>query len=170
MIKSLTFVFILFVTACTTEESTSNKQDYLRWVGDIEYNPAFDDPNFELCNGDSSVNQYFHFEQGLQYEGEKKAIIEKFKNKYEPVQSSESGLVRIRFIVNCKGKTDRFRIIAMDNEFNEKEFNSKITSQLLTITKQLNGWRILPNIQEARDYYQYLIFKIDKGNIIEILP
>lgn len=170
MHKFLPFVIILFVTACNTEKSTSNTQGYLRWVGDIEYNLAFDKSNFELCHGDSGVNQYFHFGQGLQYEGEKKAIIEKFINEYQPVQSNESGLVRIRFIVNCKGETDRFRVIAMDNEFNEKKFDTRITNQLLNLTKQLNGWRILPKIQEARDYYQYLIFKIENGNIIEILP
>ncbi|MBV6646388.1 MAG: hypothetical protein KI790_13115 [Cyclobacteriaceae bacterium] len=170
MLKFLPHIIILFLVACSTEKSTSSRQEYLRWVGDIEYTPEFDKPDFELCHGDSSVNQYFNFGQGLQYEGEKRAILEKFENEYRPVKSGESGLVRIRFIVNCKGETDRFRIIAMDNEYKEKEFDSRITNQLLHLTKQLNGWRILPNIQEARDYYQYLIFKIENGNIVEILP
>ena len=58
----------------------------------------------------------------------------------------------------------------MDNTYEQKEFDERITNQLLAITKELDGWKILPNTQEARDYYQYLIFKIDEGNILEILP
>jgi len=161
---------IIFLTGCNTENSTSSKPNYPRWVGDIEFDSTLDDPNFELCHGDSSVNQYFNFGQGLQYEGEKKSIIDEFISKYQSVLSDDSGLVRIRFIVNCKGETDRFRILAIDNDFSEKEFDTRITNQLLRITKELNGWRILPNSEEARDYYQYLIIKIEAGNIVEILP
>ena len=170
MLKLLYLFLIVLVAACITESSTSSKQGYLRWVGDIEFNPALDDPDFLLCHGDSSVVQYFNFGQGLQYEGEKKAIVEEFSNKYKPVASDDSGLVRIRFIVNCKGETDRFRMIAMNNEFEEKKFDARITHQLLSITKELSGWKILPGEEDAKDYYQYLIFKIESGKITEIMP
>ena len=152
------------------KESATARQEYLRWVGDIEFNEALDNPKFKLCHGDSSVNQYFHFGGGLQYEGEKKAILESFEKTYKPVASNDTGLIRIRFIVNCLGKTDRFRITSMGSDFQEKKFDTRITNQLLSITKDLNGWKILPNEEEARDYYQYLIFKIEKGAILEILP
>ena len=170
MHKFYLFIVVLIITGCNTENSTTSKQEYLRWVGDIEFDSALDDPIFKLCNGESNVKQYFNFSQGLQYDGEKKSINDDFKLKYKPVESEDSGLVRVRFIVNCKGKTDRFRIIGMDNNFIEKEFDALIIDQLIGITKELKGWKILPNSEQAQDYYQYLIFKIDKGNIIEILP
>jgi len=170
MLKLHHLLVIIIATACSSEHSTKTKLNYLRWIGDIEFDSTLDNPDFELCHGESSVNQYFNFEQGLQYEGEKKSIIDEFDNKYQPIQSNESGLIRIRFIVNCKGETDRFRILTMDKYFDEKEFDPRIINQLLRITKGLNGWKILPNTEEARDYYQYLIFKIEAGNIVEILP
>lgn len=147
----------------------SNKTEYPRWTGDIEFNPKTDDPDFNICYGEDSIYQYFNFSQGLQYAGEKLAIIKAFE-QYEPVLSEESGLIRIRFVVNCNGKTDRFRIISSDWDYQEKEFDPEIVGQLMQITKSLDGWLPQPAGPQPRDYYQYLIFKIEKGALTEILP
>jgi hypothetical protein len=58
----------------------------------------------------------------------------------------------------------------MDNQYKEKQFDPRITNQLLEITKNLSGWKIKEYHGSEIDYYQYLIFKIEKGEIIEILP
>jgi len=79
-------------------------------------------------------------------------------------------LIRIRFIVNCAGDTGRFRILGMDKDYKQKEFSPSITDQILSITKSLTGWKTKTSNGETYDYYQYLIFKIDKGQIKEILP
>lgn len=129
-----------------------------------------DNANFVTCNGDDRVAQYFNFGEGLAYKGEKKAIENIFNKKYKPINIDESGLIRIRFIVNCKGKTGRFRIIQMNNEYQKFSFDKKITNQLLKITKSLTDWKIHTRKNVGIDYYQYLIFKIEKGKIIEILP
>lgn len=108
---------------------------------------------------------------GFQYRGEKLAIIETFKAKYKPVGiNNETGLVRIRFIVNCKGETGRYRTIGMNTLYQKKEFDSRIIDQLLNITKNLSGWKVFSDNSKSYDYYQYLIFKIEDGNIKEILP
>ena len=76
----------------------------------------------------------------------------------------------IRFIVNCQGQTGRFRVQGMSYKYNEKTFNKNLTSQLLSLTKQLDGWIIGENGGKKFDYYQYLTFKIEKGKLIEIMP
>lgn len=45
----------------------------------------------------------------------------------------KTGQVRIRFVVNCKGETKRFRMMVMDWNFNSKTFNNKGTGQLIQI-------------------------------------
>ena len=82
----------------------------------------------------------------------------------------ENAWVRIRFIVNCFGKSDRFRILTANYDYEPIEIDKNITSQLLEITKNLNGW--IPKQERGGkiDYYQYLIFKIKDGKIDEILP
>jgi len=83
---------------------------------------------------------------------------------------SESGMIRIRFLINCKGETGRFRLVEAGYDYKEKQFDPYITDQLIKITKSLKGWKILSDKFGPKDYYQYLIFKIDAGKITEILP
>ena len=178
MKRSSLFILVLLsfcgTLACTGQEvmeNQSEKQHYFRHIGDSEYIDELDDPDFELCYGDEEVYQYFNNSEGLEYEGEKIAIIEQFKKEYNTEQvKKESGLIRIRFIVNCKGETDRFRLIGRDSYYEDKVFDSSITTQILSITKSLKGWKSKILDGNSIDYYQYLIFKLKDGQIIEILP
>ena len=58
----------------------------------------------------------------------------------------------------------------MNDNYEQFTFDDKITNQLLMITQSLDGWKVKENNGAEIDYYQYLIFKIEKGNLIEILP
>ncbi|MDX1754292.1 MAG: hypothetical protein R3259_13955 [Salinimicrobium sediminis] len=73
-------------------------------------------------------------------------------------------------MVNCEGKADRFRILQADKDYNEIEFDERITNQLLEITKGIESWKVMYGHEIPVDYYFYLIFKIKNGRITEILP
>jgi hypothetical protein len=167
MKKILLFTLILCIaTACQRQDPSS----YPRWVGDIAHDPLQDDTGFEACDEDNA-RQYFNFNMGFQYKGEKPALVRAFERAYEPATAKkESGLIRIRFMVNCRGQAGRFRIIGMDEEYQEKTFDTSITNQLLTITKSLDGWMVMSDQNTPLDYYLYLIFKIKDGAIVEIIP
>lgn len=108
-------------------------------VDSIYFDKAKDDPNFKLCN--SYVYQYFNDSKGLVFKGGKPQIVEAYNNQYNSkIVPKETGLIRIRFAVNCKGEADRFRLLGMDYDYNEKVFDKTITNQLLDITKSLKGW------------------------------
>lgn len=148
---------------CQTEKKAI---EYPKMIGDIDFNEKIDDSNFVLCKP-LLITHYFVGGKGVKYEGEKIELDNTFFQRYKNQNiTGETGLIRINFIVNCQGETDRFRIISMDNNYNEKIFDERITSQLFSITKNLKGWIPIEN----KDYYQYLIFKIVNGNLIEIMP
>ena len=162
----LSFLMPIF-SSCQTEKKLS---EYPRFIGDIAFDSKYDKSNFYLCN-EKDIAQYHNDSKGMEYKGEKIALQEEIFSKFKAmIDTSQNGLIRIRFIVNCKGETDRFRIISMDENYNEKKFSINITEQLLLICKELKGW--LPKKLDGKevDYYQYLIFKINRGNLIEILP
>ncbi|HNP54087.1 MAG TPA: hypothetical protein PKK69_05705 [Ferruginibacter sp.] len=143
---------------------------YPAYVGDIAFDSTQDHRENNPCF-DWRVFQYFNDGNGMEFEGEKPAIERSFAAQYKsPLLEGETGLVRIRFLVNCKGQTDRFRIIAMDENYQEKTFAISITDQLLAITQSLKGWKIKKIRGFAVDYYQYLIFKLENGQLKEILP
>ena len=165
-IKIVLFLFPVIIS-CQSKKHISG---YLSNIGDTEFDSKTDNPDFKLCF-DTYVYQYFNDTNGLQYQGEKYALDKIFFEKYKNQNiKGETGLVRIRFIVNCKGETDRFRIIGMNENYKPKKFNHKITKQLLQICKNLDGWKPKTIQNRNIDYYQYLIFKIHNGNLIEITP
>ena len=168
IILSLTLSLFL---SCQSQEKVSIKKEYpRRWIGDIKENNT-DNPNFEVCNGENRVIQYFNNEQGFEYFGEKTEILKEFNSHFIPSKKqNQNGIIRIRFIVNCKGEIGRFRILEADNNYKGFKFDNEITSQLLKITKTLNDWIPKEYQNKEIDYYQYLIFKIKNGKISEILP
>lgn len=166
-------ILSILTISCNIEKDSinNNKTEYLRWVGDIEYDPLKDNDGFTICNGDDKVLQYFNLGKGPIYKGEKPALLRNFENKYKPVPGkNQSGLIRIRFIVNCKGQAGRFQVLQSDLNFKETEFDKKVVSQLTEITEDIESWVILQSDNQPVDYYYYLIFKIIDGQIIEILP
>lgn len=174
--KSLNFLlFPLILFACKGQEVAETqkvqKEQYLRWVDDIAYDASQDDSTFTLCDAEHRVIQYFNDTKGLLYQGGKPAIDSAFAQNYRSKSSwDDNGLVRIRFIINCTGKTDRFRLLAMDYNYQPIEFPTRVTDQLMEITQNLDGWKTKSLKDTPVDYYQYLIFKIQNGKIINILP
>ena len=139
-------------------------------IGDIYFNPNIDDHSFKVCNEHLSIQFNYH-RIGLIYEGEKTALIEHFKKNYNhKIEKGQSGYITIRFVINCEGKPGRFRISEMDFDLTEKKISSRIKEKLLTTTKNAPGWVIYTHKGKPYDYYQYLVFKIQNGQIEEILP
>jgi hypothetical protein len=170
MIKKLLIPLLFLSSTAFCQEQKTTVSLYPRSIGNIEFDPNLDKKDFQLCFPNYDF-QYYNDLKGLLFLGDKVIIEREFKEKYKPQNSKkESGLIRIRFIVNCKGETDRFRIIGMDENYQEKSFDESITEQILQISKSLKGWQIKKSHNYDVDYYQYLIFKIKDGQITEILP
>jgi len=169
MHKIVTLIFLIpLILFC--QEKNEIKSIYPSRIGDIAFDKETDKGNFNVCT-EKQIIQYFNDSRGLEYEGEKLAIEKEFAEKYKSDKvENETGLIRIRFVVNCKGETDAFRLIAMDENYNQKVFLKSITDQLLNITKNLTGWKIKKHNEKEAYYYQYLIFKIENGQLKEILP
>lgn len=161
-------ILLLMISSCRPQPE--NNSTYPSQVGDIHFDSKIDDPDFKLCD-ENQVLQYYNFGKGLQYKGEKIKIIEHFREGFKSVaHMDESGFVTIRFIVNCQGKTGRYRLQGMNNDYIEKTFPEHITDQLLGLTKQLDGWSMGEANGKVYDYYQYLSFKMEDGKLIEIMP
>ncbi|MEM8568704.1 MAG: hypothetical protein AAGF85_19765 [Bacteroidota bacterium] len=174
---SFTVSLIWAMVACTSthEYSDSNRSKiaskYPRMIGDIAPDSLTDNLDFRICGRENRIVQYYGLGEKT-YKGEKWAIEHRFIEKYQaPNLSGQTGLIRIRFIVNCEGESGRFRLIGMDSDYKAKSFDPKITDQLMDITKSLDGWKTFNRKSGTPlEYYQYLIFKIKDGQLKEILP
>lgn len=159
---------ILFLSSCVS--SQIKQSEIKQGVGEIIFDKSIDDTKFKVCD-EKQILEYYNFAKGFQYNNEKFTLIKIFKDELQLKNSFvESGYITIRFIVNCKGKTGRFRIQEMDLDYKPKKFKSNLSKSILKITEKLNGWEIGKFENTAFDYYQYLTFKIVNGKLIEIKP
>lgn len=164
---------ILFITLQLSLLSCNQAQDkaeqkVLNHVGSIQTDASLDDPTFIVCD-ETWTYEYYNFGKGVQFEGEKIKILNHFKEQYKPL-AKDNGYFTIRFVVNCRGETGRYRIESMNFDYQPIVFDEKTADQLLTLTKELKGWGIAAYEKKERDYYQYLTFKLEDGRITEILP
>jgi len=83
--------------------------------------------NFIVCD-EVKVIQYFNLGDAIHYKGDKPVITNEFIVNYNSINvKKETGPIRIRFIVNCEGETDRFRMIQSDPNYKEKVFDKNIS-------------------------------------------
>ena len=157
----------IILLSCNSQQNSKTS----RWLDDIQYDKKIDKKNFVVCDEDN-VFQYFNLGDAIHYKGDKPMIINEFIANYDSTKvKRESGLIRIRFIVNCEGETDRFRMMQSDLNYKEKVFDKNISDQLMAITKGLDGWgKKEKKDGTSVDYWQYLTFKIIDGKIVKIIP
>lgn len=160
---------ILFAIALLLLNSNVLLAQETRWVDDIVPDSLQDDTSFKICNNDEQIIQYFNNGKGVEYLGGKNAIDSLFFAKYQKVDTDKSGMIRIRFVVNCSGETGRFRMLSADPNYEPTIFPNAITAQLLQITKSMNGWQTKTWKDMKIDYYQNLIFRIEQGQLTNII-
>lgn len=87
-----------------------------------------------------------------------------------PEGKGQNGWVTVRFVINCRGETGRFRMPQIDRNYQPCTFHRALTDQLLAATKELHNWQPGQYDGATYDSYYYLNFKIADGAVQDILP
>ncbi|MFZ4931378.1 hypothetical protein [Chryseobacterium sp. Mn2064] len=171
MIKAVYFFTMFFsvLMSCQTEKKAGK---YPNTVGDIAFDEKLDEPGFKKCGAgkDAPFSFQYYNGKGLDYKGEKIAIIEKLEKENIYSKKEINGFVTVRFLVNCEGKTGLFRLKSMNSDLKEEILDDELQNKLLNFTKSLDGWTSKEIKGFKVDYYQYLTYKIENGKVSEVLP
>jgi hypothetical protein len=163
-------LLVLLLTGSTKLFAQTDRVDSFPLnTGDIAFNAALDDSSFIICN----PNVVFQYYNTVSYYKQHKREIEQYfkRNYHQPAQAArQTGYITVRFIINCSGKTGRFRMNELDNYYQPYKFDASISSQLMTLTKALTNWQPAEYKNKIYDSYQYITFKIKKGAIECVLP
>lgn len=120
------------------------------------------------------LNMYYSYDQKGHQE-RLHFVRSVFRESYKSVAAvGESGLIRIRFQVNCRGEAGRFETLELNSQYEKRPLDQRITRQLLAICQQSlsSGWLPGKNNRDnqASDYFQFITFRLKDGAITEIFP
>ncbi|MEM7486264.1 MAG: hypothetical protein AAF348_13745 [Bacteroidota bacterium] len=145
-----------------------DEQKYSHNVEYINPDEARLNDGFKLCN-ERRIAQYYNPEKATYSKGKNRLRAFIMKN-YVNKGYQDSGYLNIRFVINCHGKAGRYIMHENDLDLNPKKLDQDMVEQLFQLTTQLKEWN--PNFirEEFYDSYMYLSYRIENGEIIEILP
>ena len=167
-LKTNWLAIIYFATLSCSETKSPNQ--YFGDLGEIPFDAKLDNENFKVCHEDITF-PFNYGGVGLIYKGEKRELVKTIRDRFTySEKKGETGFITIRFLINCEGKTGRFRIAEMGIDLKSKKFDANLTNHILDITKSLNGWQAFERNNKTWDYQQYLTFKFEDGVLKEILP
>lgn len=160
----LSFLFLSLALPAFAQSQTFPEN-----VGDIPFDSLQDDPGFVVCN-EKRVFQYYN--TAAYYKDHKKEIVKYLLDHFVPQESfgDQNGYLTIKFIINCKGETGRFRLFEIDSNYQPVHFKETLSGHLLNLVKQLQGWQPAVYKQQVYDSYQHITFRIRNGKIISISP
>ena len=84
---------------------------------------------------------------------------------------SNTGILTIRFYINCFGEIGSFDITSCDLNYKENEMSLEIQNYFLLKLKNLGGWKApIDQTEGACNLHAFYSFRIVDGEIKEILP
>lgn len=173
--KFLFYIAIILAGCIASCAKQSKEENFIPTENAFTTDSHYIDPansllneGFEVCNEDY-ILQYYNPERATYSEGKnglRNYILSNYKNK----NYTDSGYLNIRFVINCKGEAGRYVIHENDLKLEPKTFTKDLKDQLFSLTTKLKKWN--PNFTHDldRDSYMYISYRIENGNITEILP
>ncbi|QAA81852.1 hypothetical protein EI546_09025 [Aequorivita sp. H23M31] len=126
-----------------------------------QYSKCFDGYQGEYYYGDDVT-----YKKGNNY------IVE-YVNIDAPKNDMKSGYIIIHYTVNCRGNLGNFGLIQMNRDFKKTSFKKEMVNHLLNKVSLLNDFPSSVSEKEwlkYKDVHGFLMFKLEKGKIVDLCP
>ncbi|HAA14361.1 MAG TPA: hypothetical protein DCE41_22820 [Cytophagales bacterium] len=136
-------------------------------VGWIAFDPDLDDATFFLCD-EYNIQEYYQVNPRYG-EGSKdlRAYFESADFAWN-FPDTFSGLLTVRFVINCQGETDRIRLTAVDAEYRSIDLplDREAWKDLI---KGMGPW--VPGLVGGQRYdcYKHIVFRVKNGQLTDII-
>ncbi|MEM6720971.1 MAG: hypothetical protein AAF611_16695 [Bacteroidota bacterium] len=168
-------IAILAIICITSCKQNTNEQKLIPIADTFSSDAEYIDPatamlsdGFKVCD-EEYILQYYNPERATYSKG-KNGLRNYITSNYTNNNYPDSGYLNIRFVINCNGEAGRYVIHENDLNLEPMTFTKELKEQLFTLTTELKEWN--PNYAHGalRDSYMYISYRIEHGNITEILP
>ena len=163
-------MFLVLGISCAQGFSQQSLDDY-NYKDQIGYlSPKNEDwsKNYERCSTGLPIGFYsspapFIFKEN---KGKfRKFITENFNDN----QFKDSGLLNLRFLINCHGEIGDVEVNELNFDFERIDLDDALVHHLKELSFRKEHWNYTIR-EEPSDYYMYLIYRLENGKVVEILP
>ncbi|WCO01944.1 hypothetical protein [Psychroserpens ponticola] len=134
----------------------------------IDPETALLNEGFNICD-ENYILQYYNTQE-LPYPNGKNGFRNYINLAYVNDNYPDSGYLNIRFIINCEGEVGRFVIHENNLDLEPNTFSENLKNQLFKLTSEAKGWKPIFLHEDNRDSYMYVSYRIEHGEITEIIP
>lgn len=166
----LLYLWVILISY-SCKEIKNEQSIYKKINHSVEYinpNEALGDKNFIVCNDDYIFN-YYNPQRATYSEGKNK-LREFILSNYNSNKYSDSGYLNILFVINCKGEAGRYKVYENNLDLEPQKFNPSLKAELLNLTMKLKKWNSNYISGEYVDSSMYISYRIENGEITQILP
>ncbi len=133
----------------------------------IPYDARFDNSNYNICDstGISSGRNRLKYIGGTSKL--RKDITSKYLYNHE--YGTFSGYIVVRFLVNCEGKSGRYRGRSLNLDFSPVNAPADLLKYSIELVKSLDTWIKSSGKDSRKEYSKYINLKINNGRIQHVL-
>ena len=156
-----------FLTIAYSQQNF-NDLEYKDQVGYLSPENKDWSPNFKRCSNKLPIGTYSSTAPYIFRENKgkfRKFIVENFNGN----RFTDTGLLNLRFIINCKGDIGDIEVNQLNFDFEPIHLNNDLIDRLKRLSFRKENWKF-DLTDKPFDYYMYLIFRIENGKVVEILP
>ena len=146
-----------------------DKNKYPHYIGYINPETSVLNDDFNLCDNGEIYGTH-HGNPEFAFNINKKEFRDYVFASYNFNKYSDSGYLNFRFIVNCEGRAGRFEINELNLNLEKTNLNNHLVEDLLSITAEQKNWNVFNVEGHPKNYYMYILYRIENGKITEILP
>jgi hypothetical protein len=165
----ITLLILSYPTIVLSQNTIPKEINTIEKVGAIFYDSALDNPNYYLCD---EMNIMEYYQVNPKFKEGHNSVRHYFKEEIKTLRFSAetTGLLTIRFVINCRGEIGRVRSFGIDSNYKSIMLNQKKVNLISDHIKQMPNWTQEEYDGKKYDSYKMISFKIKNGIITEILP
>ena len=163
-------VFLLFYSSCCLSQNNTVPQhlNVKKKVGAIEFDQKIDNPDFLVCD-EYNIEEYYQvnpkYKEGI------RSIQDFFADHLDKLNErvESDGYITIRFVINCEGRTDRFRAFFVNVNYETDTGNELLKKELIRLVSAMEPWTPGEYDGKRYDAYQLIKFRLVDKQIVDIL-
>lgn len=140
-------------------------------VGYIDTTKVMDmNSGFTICGSYGNIKDYYN-DDVAQFLGGKGRLRKVLSEKLDPtLLVGADGYLSYHFVINCEGQAGWFTTVECGLDYTSTTFSDALKNHLFDILSSEKEWKPLSIDGVPKDAYTYITFKIESGEIIELLP